>query len=152
IQAGEIRVVTSLVIPTTVEDEIALVLKMPRQHASKAPGQEHADLLRERYGDRTLPLLAQLLDHRPDFVEAADAMLYLDADVAAAAIFRAVKRTPKYAWDFALDWYLRKIAKDPDDRFRGDLHLAAARIIEASPTDTAVDALVLTGSDADVPL
>ena len=152
IQPGRIRVDASLLIPASVEDEVALVLNMPRQNFSDLPGQAHANLLRRRYGDQAMPLLEAVLDRQPDFGEAVDAMLYLDMDAATPAIFRAISRKPNYNWDFALGWYMKKIGQEPNYRFRDGLHAAAAQIIESKPTDTAVQALVLTGSKADLPL
>jgi hypothetical protein len=152
IQPGKIRVISSLLIPASVEDEVALVLNMPRQNFSDLPGQAHAALLRRRYGDRAMPLLQSVLDRQPDFGEAVDAMLYLDMDAATPAIFRAISRRPNYNWDFALGWYMKKVGQDPQYRFREGLHTAAAQIIESRPTDTAVQALVLSGSKADLPL
>ncbi|HEV2116913.1 MAG TPA: hypothetical protein VGR48_12850 [Terriglobales bacterium] len=152
IQPGRIRVDASLLIPASIEDEVALVLNMPRQNFSDLPGQAHANLLRRRYGDQAMPLLEAVLDRQPDFGEAVDAMLYLDMDAATPAIFRAISRKPNYNWDFALGWYMKKIGQEPNYRFRDGLHTAAAQIIESKPTDTAVQALVLTGSKADLPL
>lgn len=152
IQPGRIRVMASLLIPASVDDEVALVLNMPRRNSSEIPGQAHANLLRQRYGDQAMPLLEAVLDRQPDFGEAVDAMLYLDMDAATPAIFRAISRRPNYNWNFALGWYMKKIGEDPKYRFREGLHTAAAQIIESKPTDTAVQALVLTGSKADLPL
>lgn len=152
IQPGEIRVSAFVVVPADMEEEVSLLLKMARQNFTDLPGQEHAAIMRERYGDRAMQLLESVLDRQPDFGEAADAMLYLDADAAAPAIFRAIGRKPIYNWDFALDWYMRKLDKDANYRFRKELHTAATQIIEAAPTVTAVRALVQTGSAADVPI
>jgi hypothetical protein len=152
IQPGKIRVMASLLTPASIEDEVALVLNIPRQNFSDLPGQAHAALLRRRYGDQAMPLLEAVLDRQPDFGEAVDAMLYLDMDGATPSIFRAISRRPNYNWDFALGWYMKKIGQDPNYRFRDGLHTAAAQIIESKPTDTAVQVLVLTGSKADLPL
>ncbi len=152
IQPGKIRVIASLLMPASVEDEVALVLNLPRQNFSDLPGQAHAAVLRRRYGDQAMPLLEAVLDRQPDFGEAVDAMLYLDMDGATPSIFRAISRRPNYNWDFALGWYMKKIGQDPNYRCRDGLHTAAAQIIESRPTDTAVQALVLTGSKADLPL
>ena len=152
IQPGKIRVIASLLIPASVEDEVALVLNLPRQNFSDLPGQAHAALLRRRYGDQAMSLLEAVLDRQPDFGEAVDAMLYLDMDAATPSIFRAISRRPNYNWDFALGWYMKKIGEKPNYRFRDGLHTAAAQIIETKPTDTAVQALVLSGSKADLPL
>lgn len=152
IQPGKIRVAASLLTPATIEDEVGLVLNMPRQNFSDLPGQAHAAQLRRRYGDQAMPLLEAVLDRQPDFGEAVDAMLYLDMDAATPSIFRAISRRPDYNWDFALGWYMKKIGEEPNYRFRDGLHTVAAQIIESKPTETAVRALVMTGSSADLPL
>jgi hypothetical protein len=148
-----------IIMPRNVVEEVALLLQIPRHVSSKLDPQEHAELLRQRYGERALPLLGELINrdislplvsesvNRGIPGKAVDAMLALDFDRATPLILAAA-RDRKIQPN--LDPFNQKAAKNPAYPYRELLHDAGLRELTPRPIAYAAEAVGLTGSPSDL--
>lgn len=145
---GLIDLHTDLIMPRNALEEVALLLQLPRHTSSKLEAQEHAELLRLRYGDRALPLLGDLIDRGLGGNEAVDTMIAIDFDRATPLILTAVLHR---SIQVDLDAFNRKAEKNPAYPYRQLLHDAALQELGLRPTVSSAEAVGITGSPADLP-
>jgi hypothetical protein len=147
-----------LVIPTTAEHQVRLLLSVPPVHPSP---EQYAAMLRA-YMPQSLFVLSKLLD----VWGAYQIMAAMDPDQAAPLIMPEVNSSlDKQLRGEAILFYARRVARIPDVPYRQLVHDTAVQHVEQTvPTGTtngfnccesrqaAVFALGLVGSDDDIPL
>jgi len=144
----------ALVIPQSRREEVAVVLRTPRQNPEVSLAEQHARGLRMLAFD-PIPVAADLLGNDRLGSEAASALLVLDEVSGMKAVFDSMPQSGLSVQRIGLSWFLEHQGT-LGDAVDASAHDAAVRLLarigSTANAELAIYTLGLTGSAEDFPL